>query len=71
VTSQQGQILTLWFCIGLSVLVAAYEHWAIATFGLDCSISRTLADLFRRRPTAAAVFLVWVGILIGHILPAR
>jgi hypothetical protein len=68
----QGQWTTLGFLALLTVAVIWYDVLAAQTWGLDATISRTIAWAFRRLPILYPLFWLWVGILIGHFgLPAE
>jgi hypothetical protein len=64
-----------WFTLLLSVLITAailvLDALLWSSFGADATFSRAFDALYRRWPVTAAVLFVWLGILIGHLLPAR
>jgi hypothetical protein len=57
--------------IGLGVLVAAYDVWAIASGGTEASISRFLLGAFTVSPILVAAIVGPLGILAGHLLWAQ
>lgn len=66
---QQWFTLTLAMLITAAILVLDALLWA--SFGPDGTFSRAFGWLFRRWPVTAALVIFWVGLLVGHLLPAR
>jgi hypothetical protein len=66
---------TQWLTVALAGLVTAATLvldallWSL--FGAEATFSRVFRLMFDRWPVVAALVLVWVGILVGHLLPAR
>jgi hypothetical protein len=64
-----------WLALALACLVTAgvltLDALLWRALGPDATFSRALAALFSRWPVALALFLLWLGIIIGHLLPAR
>jgi hypothetical protein len=71
-TPAHAQWLTVGFIATVTAAVLWFDVWVTLRFGPDASISRVLADLAARWPTAAAAVIFWLGLLVGHVwLPAR
>jgi hypothetical protein len=64
-----------WLTLALAVLVTAailtLDALLWSALGAEATFSRAFGRQFHRWPVCAAVALVWVGILVGHLLPAR
>jgi hypothetical protein len=69
VTEQQWFTLLLSVLITTAILVLDALLWS--SFGAEVTFSRAFQFLYRRWPVTAALLFVWIGILIGHLLPAR
>jgi len=67
VTSHRPQIITLAFLLALSGLIVVYEMAMVGANGSDGTISMAVRWLFKRYPIMFCVFLIWIGILVGHI----
>jgi hypothetical protein len=64
-----------WLTLALAVLVTAgvlvLDALLWSALGADATFSRAFYALYQRWPVTTALTLVWVGILIGHLLPTR
>jgi hypothetical protein len=64
-----------WFTLLLATLITAailvLDSLLWSSFGAGATFSQAFDALYRRWPVTAAVLFVWIGILIGHLLPAR
>lgn len=69
--SQQRQLQTFLVLVAASLLLIAYELWTIQRHGHISSISRVAIAIFQSCPTLAVLVLIWIGILIGHLMPAN
>jgi uncharacterized membrane protein YidH (DUF202 family) len=52
---------------GILILDAILWH----TLGVDATFSRAFYRLYQRWPVTTAVLLIWIGIVIGHLLPVK
>jgi hypothetical protein len=55
--------------ITVGILVLDALLWSV--MGLDWTFSRAFNRLYQRWPIVAAMLFLWIGILIGHLLPAK
>ncbi len=69
VPEQQWLTLLLAFAITIGILVLDALLWS--SFGLHATFSQTFDSLYRRWPITSALLFVWIGILIGHLLPCQ
>jgi hypothetical protein len=70
-SSQQAQLITLFFLLAVTTAVIGYDLLIIRAAGPDASVSRVLGRLLEL-PSAFVVFVFWLGVLVGHVwLPAR
>jgi hypothetical protein len=58
-----ARAITGWFLVGLVLLIAGYDVWAIVTSGKDASISQVLIDYAYDYPS----FSFLAGFVCGHI----
>jgi hypothetical protein len=70
-TSVEQQWFTLLLAALITAAIVVLDALLWASFGADATFSRAFEWAFRRWPVTTAVLLVWVGLLIGHLLPAR
>lgn len=70
-TPTQAQRLTLAFVIAITFVVLAYDILVIRAYGVEASISRVMQRFFAARPTLFVMFVIWLGVLIGHLMPVE
>ena len=68
-TEQQGFTLLLAALITAAILTLDALLWS--SFGFEATFSRAFEGLYRRWPVTTALLFVWVGVLVGHLLPVR
>jgi hypothetical protein len=67
-TNEERLVFLLCIVSSLFVLVVdVYLH----AFMANATISRIWQSVWERYPTAALVFVFWIGLLVGHLLPTR
>jgi hypothetical protein len=66
----EGQwfVIALAICITILILVIDASLWR--TYGIEYTFSRAWGYLHDRYPVSSALLLIWIGILVGHLLPA-
>ena len=64
-----------WLTLALAALVTAavltLDALLWSALGAEATFSRAFQRAYERWPVCAALALVWLGILVGHLLPAR
>jgi hypothetical protein len=65
------EAVTLILAAGITVAILVLDALLWTIFGADATFSRVFDSAYRRWPVTSAVLFVWIGILIGHLLPAR
>jgi len=63
--------LTLALAALVTAAVLALDAILWAALGAEATFSRAFYALYQRWPVTMALLLVWVGILVGHLLPTR
>lgn len=69
-TTAEAQWMTFAFILLFTAVIVGYDVWVITYWGPEASISRVASAAFRISPTGFAVFLIWIGVLIGHLFPS-
>ncbi len=67
--NQQRFVLLLTILITCAILTLDALLWS--TFGYNATLSRTFDWVYKRWPICAAIFFIWVGIVVGHLLPMK
>jgi hypothetical protein len=70
-TVEQIQRFTLLLAALVTAAIVVLDALLWASFGADATFSRAFDSGFRRWPITTAVLLFWIGLLVGHLLPAR
>jgi hypothetical protein len=70
-TPNDYQWLTLALAALVTAAILALDAILWSALGIEATFSRTFQRVYERWPVCAALALVWVGILVGHLLPAR
>jgi hypothetical protein len=70
-TANQQAFLAVFLAFGITVGILALDVVLWRSFGLDATFSRAFDWVYRRWPITSAVIFVWIGILIGHLLPVQ
>jgi hypothetical protein len=72
-SARSSQMVKPWLILALAAVITAgilaldvilWRH-----FGVEATFSRAVRWLFDRWPLTAAVLFVWIGIVIGHLIP--
>ena len=71
VTTPQQMWFTLLLAALITVSILVLDALLWSSFGADATFSRAFDALYRRWPVTMAILFVWVGLLIGHLLPVR
>ncbi len=67
-SEQQWFTLLLIVAITTAILIADWSIWS--TLGVQATFSHAFDALYRRWPITSAVFFLWIGVLVGHLIPA-
>ena len=70
-TSPEQQWFTLLLAALITASILVLDSLLWSSFGADATFSRAFEWLYRRWPVATAVLFVWIGIVVGHLLPVR
>ncbi len=65
-TTPQAQFATLFFVVGMTCVILAYDVAAFYAWGRHGTISMAVTRAFRAWPVLCPLLCVWIGILIGH-----
>jgi hypothetical protein len=65
------QWLTLLLAILITAAILVLDALLYATLGANATFSYAFDAIYRRWPIVAAMLFLWIGILIGHLLPAK
>ncbi len=68
-SEQQWFTLLLILAITTAILVADWSIWS--TIGIQATFSHAFDALYRRWPVTTAVFFLWIGVLVGHLIPTN
>ena len=66
-----GQRALLGLCLFFTVSVLFGDYLLYRFFGPERTISWVCKWLFESWPLTFVVFLFWVGLLVGHLLPVK
>lgn len=69
-TPLQVARMTFTFILVMTVIAITYDVVIIWRYGAYGSISRVLVRLFQQYPIIFVTFLIWIGVLVGHLIPA-
>ena len=64
-------LFTLVLAVAITVAILVLDAVLWTTLGADATFSRAFEWLYRRWPVTTALLFVWVGVLVGHLLPVR
>jgi len=71
VSPNEQQIFTLMLAVLITLAVLALDSLLWWGLGVHLTFSRAFDWLFRRWPICAAMLFLWIGVLVGHLLPAN
>ena len=61
----------LCLCLSGTLAVLLADWLLFRTFGPDYTISWVTRGMFDRWPVTWVIFVLWIGILIGHLMPVK
>jgi hypothetical protein len=65
------EYLTVLLAVAITIGILVLDALLWSSFGIDATFSRAFDWLYKRWPITSAVLFVWIGILIGHLLPCQ